>query len=235
MSDLENRSRYLRDIEILLEFSSEEGPKLLKYLKACKSQLKQDLFVLSQVQLKQKGFFVEFGATNGFDLSNSYLLEKEFGWSGILVEPARCWHDDLRRNRNCIVETDCVWKESGKTLVFNEVSVGELSTIASYSDTDSHANVRKTGKTYEVKTVSLTDLLHRYQAPREIDYLSIDTEGSEFEILNNFDFVEHQFRVITCEHNYTPMREKIFDLLCRNGFTRVFEDVSMFDDWYVKL
>jgi FkbM family methyltransferase len=119
--------------------------------------------------------------------------------------------------------------------VFNEVSVGELSTIASYSDTDSHANVRKTGKTYEVKTVSLTDLLHRYQAPREIDYLSIDTEGSEFEILNNFDFVEHQFRVITCEHNYTPMREKIFDLLCRNGFTRVFEDVSMFDDWYVKL
>ena len=63
-------------------------------------------------------------------------------------------------------------------------------------------------------------LLTKYNAPKEIDYLSIDTEGSEFEILNNFDFDRHQIKVITCEHNFTPMRSKIFDLLIRNGYAR---------------
>ena len=66
-----------------------------------------------------------------------------------------------------------------------------------------------------------------------IDYLSIDTEGSEFEILNSFDFSKFKFRIITCEHNYTPMREKIFELLTKNGYTRVFKEISFNDDWYV--
>ena len=39
------------------------------------------------------GFFVEFGATNGIDLSNSYLLQSKYYWTGILAEPARCWRD----------------------------------------------------------------------------------------------------------------------------------------------
>ena len=52
-----------------------------------KSQIYQDIFVLYTLNWKRNGFFVEFGATNGFDLSNSYLLEKDFGWKGILCEP----------------------------------------------------------------------------------------------------------------------------------------------------
>jgi hypothetical protein len=68
-----------------------------------------------------------------------------------------------------------------------------------------------------------------------IDYLSIDTEGSEYEILANFDFSKHRFRVITCEHNYTQERDKIHTLLTEKGYLRKFEDVSQFDDWYVCL
>lgn len=117
---------------------------------------------------------------------------------------------------------------------FNEVDAAELSTINSYSGTDFHQEERKEGKTYDVKTISLLDLLEKYSAPKEIDFLSIDTEGSEFDILSNFDFNKYEIKVITCEHNFTPAREKIFSLLSGNGYARVFEKLSKFDDWYVK-
>lgn len=205
----------------------------LALLGESKSQLRQDLFALAQVQFKTNGFFVEFGATNGVDLSNTYLLEKNFNWSGILAEPARLWHDSLRAHRNVSIETRCVWRDSDSSLLFNEVDLAEYSTVSEYSDIDLHSKFRRSGKEYSVKTVSLLDLLEKYQAPRVIDYLSIDTEGTEFEILNSFDFSKYRFRVITCEHNYTPMREDVFQLLTENGYKRVLQEVSRFDDWFV--
>ena len=127
-----------------------------------------------------------------------------------------------------------MWKDSGSILSFNEVNIAVLSTINLLSDSDLHSETRKNGKTYDVETIALNDLLSKYDAPKIIDYLSIDTEGSEFEILNGFDFSKHSFRVITCEHNFTPMRKKIFDLLTKNGYERCYEEFSQFDDWYVK-
>lgn len=222
------------DIEFLSKLPAEQVSVILGILKKSKSQLRQDLFVLSELEIKKNGFFVEFGAANGIDLSNTYLLEKEFGWSGIVAEPARCWHNDLRKNRNCHIETHCVWRQSNSVLIFNETEVSELSTIDRYSATDSNKEGREKGKKYEVNTISLLDLLDKYDAPKEIDYISIDTEGSEFEIISSFDFERYRFKVITCEHNFTPAREKIHDLLTSQGYVRKFEDISLFDDWYVK-
>jgi FkbM family methyltransferase len=189
--------------------------------------------VLSQLGFKSNGYFVEFGATNGIDLSNTYLLEKEFGWTGILAEPAHCWHSKLHQNRSVHIETDCIWSNSSTTLTFNESDNPDLSTISSFSDADHHGKLRKNVKSYEVKTISLNDLLDKFSAPAQIDYLSIDTEGSEFEILSHFDFSRHRFSVITCEHNFTPMRDRIFDLLTRHGYIRIHQDISGVDDWYI--
>jgi FkbM family methyltransferase len=198
-----------------------------------KAQLKQDMFVLDELGYKRDGYFVEFGATNGIDFSNTYLLETEMGWRGILAEPARVWQDALVANRKCCISFDCVWSKSHEELEFNEVGAADLSTINVFSDVDEHAKTRTEGKKYNVYTVSLMDLLHKYKAPKEIDYLSIDTEGSEFEILSAFDFDAYKFKVITCEHNYTPMREKLADLLTSKGYTRKYTEYSRFDDWYV--
>ena len=93
---------------------------------------------------------------------------------------------------------------------------------------------RKNGKIYNVKSISLEDLLKKYNAPINIDYLSIDTEGSEYEILKNFDFQKYRFNIITCEHNYGANRKKIFTLLSKNGYERKFKNLSKFDDWYFK-
>lgn len=230
---LEKLSTVGDTIDLLLQLPGQHVERLLRALRHSKSQLRQDLFVLSELGLKANGFFVEFGATNGIDLSNTYILEKGFGWQGILAEPAKCWHEALRENRKCHIETDCVWRESNSVLKFDETDLRELSTISAYKSSDWHKPSRTSVSRYTVKTISLEDLLDKYSAPRIIDYLSIDTEGSEFEILKAFNFGRYDFRVITCEHNFSEQREKIFHLLTGKGFVRKLEAYSAFDDWYV--
>ena len=196
-----------------------------------KSQLSQDLFVLSELNFKNNGFFVEFGSTDGVSLSNTFLLEKKFFWKGILAEPAKHWQKKLDKNRDVFIEKNCIWHSSNKILTFNEV--GELSTIDDFSNSDLHAKARVNGKKYKVKTISLEDLLDKYNAPKIIDYLSIDTEGSELDILSSFNFEKYKFKVITCEHNFSSNREKIFKLLSDKGYERKYSEISKFDDWYV--
>lgn len=219
-------------MELLMNSQHGNERQIMRALRHSRSQLAQDVFVLCELGSKT-GYFVEFGAANGIDASNTYLLEKEFGWQGILSEPARCWQEDLKNNRNCIIATHCVWRESRQNLAFNEVDSGEYSTIAAFSLLDMHRETRKKGKIYSVETISLEDLLAMYNAPREIDYLSIDTEGSEYEILAAFDFSKYQIRAITCEHNFSPLREKVHSLLAERGYVRKFANISLFDDWYV--
>ena len=233
LQQLERNKMAAEDIELLLELPDEHKVRLVRMLSHSKSQLRQDLFVLSELDFKRDGFFVEIGAASGVDLSNTFLLEKEFGWRGIVAEPAKRWHKELTANRSCHIETNCLWHESNLTLVFNEVDSAEFSTVDSYSTSDAFGKVRKYGKTYGVKTISLEDLLDKYNAPKNIDYLSIDTEGSEYEILSNFNFGKYQFKIITCEHNFTQQREKIFLLLTENGYVRKLQGVSRVDDWYV--
>jgi FkbM family methyltransferase len=217
-----------------LKFLSQINDKrLLPLFVKSQSQILQDLFVLNELGYKKNGYFVEFGATDGVSLSNTYMLEKEFAWSGILAEPSKFWQPELLKNRRAHIETKCVWSLSGETLLFNQAVIGELSTIDAFSGSDSLSASRAEGTKYEVATISLNDLLTKYEAPEIIDYLSIDTEGSEYEILKQFDFDQHKFSVITCEHNGTDDREKIFQLLSKQGYVRKHEDLSQFDDWYV--
>jgi FkbM family methyltransferase len=235
LSEVTAENRDLRDAEFISTLGSENSAQITNLLPRSNSQLRQDLFVLTEYGFKRQGYFVEFGATNGVDLSNSRLLAEEFDWKGILVEPAKVWINQLRLNRpESHIETLCVWKETGSKIDFVETDASELSTLKMFSDRDVHGELRRKGKTYEVSTISLNDLLKKYHAPKQIDYLSIDTEGSEFEILNAFDFSEHSFGVITVEHNHTLQRELIYTLLTSKGYKRVYETISNIDDWYIK-
>jgi FkbM family methyltransferase len=190
------------------------------------AQLFQDLFVLFQLSEKRNGYFVEFGACDGVYLSNTYQLELRYGWSGIVAEPARTWHSKLTSNRKCAVDLRCVWNRTGDNLIFNETENPEQSAINSFAGLK--------GRNYTVPTVSLNDLLSEHNAPRQIDYLSVDTEGSELEVLRQFDFVHWRPHVITVEHNFfEPRRSQIRLLMANNGYHQVLPEVSFWDDWYV--
>jgi FkbM family methyltransferase len=199
------------------------------------SQLFQDLFVVFFLQGKRNGFFVEFGATNGVDLSNTLILERDFQWKGILAEPARCWHSALKANRQAFVDSRCVWSETGVRLQFKETEVKELSALSNFVDRDFNREARTKGFSYSVDTVSLNDLLTLYNSPTDIDYLSIDTEGSELAILQAFDFRKYRIKIMTVEHNFCePDRQQINRLLTERGYMRLFEPLSKFDDWYIQ-
>jgi FkbM family methyltransferase len=213
---------------------------LMRFLSVCgknlsmsQSQLFQDIFAIFCHNGKKNGFFVEFGATDGVSLSNTYVLEKHFAWQGILAEPAKRWHSSLKSNRSAAIDTRCVWTTSKQLLPFVEADIGELSTLTQFESSDSHTDSRKTGKRYDVETVSLNDLLHTHNCPQVIDYMSVDTEGSEFEILSNLDFNRYRVGVFTIEHSYTPKREDIRRLLTSKGYLNIFEAVSKWDDWFV--
>lgn len=198
-----------------------------------KSQILQDLWVCFELGEKTGGFFVEFGATNGFKNSNTWLLETKFGWKGILAEPNPVWHADLVLNRKSAIETKCVSSKSGDvvTFIMTNDTDPELSGIARTSDGDHFAETRSRGRRIELETISLDDLLDKYGAPSLIDYMSIDTEGSELDILSSYSF-NHKFRVISVENN--PKNEKAIDsILFSQGYKRVFRQFSQWDSWYV--
>jgi FkbM family methyltransferase len=193
------------------------------------------MYVTHKLHAKRDGFFVEFGATDGVTLSNTYYLEKSLDWKGIVAEPLATWHAALSANRRAVIDHRCVWWESGKTLDFLAANrYPELSSIAEFAGDDYQASTRAIDATsITVKSVSLNDLLTEHEAPSRIDYLSIDTEGSELDILSAFDFDRFKVSVITVEHNYQPdMRGSIQQLLGAHGFVREFEQFSRFDDWY---
>ena len=75
---LESESSRRDAIDLLLQLPEGHAAQLLKIRPHCKAQLRQDLFVLSRLNLKRDDFFVEFGAANDVELSNTYLLEKQF-------------------------------------------------------------------------------------------------------------------------------------------------------------
>ena len=198
------------------------------------AQLSQDIFALVANGMKRGGYFVEFGATNGIDLSNTRLLEQSYGWTGILAEPDPRWHAALKKNRSCTIDDRCVWKTTGETLEFAMAQDGEFSTISEFREGGTHSNRTLNAEQTAVETISLIDLLKYHSAPKEIDFLSIDTEGSEYEILSSFDLREYKFHAIAVEHNFSSDRNRIFELLTNAGYRRVFNYVSRWDDWYVR-
>jgi FkbM family methyltransferase len=212
--------------------------KCLQNVGKTTSQNFQDIWVLHELKDKRQGFFVEFGATNGVDCSNTHLLEKEYGWKGILAEPNPYWHDALFKNRRCAISTECVYTKSNEHVTFNAVvGAADLSTIQGYGDTDEHTLARQNHSTISVRTISLIDLLKKNNAPEIIDYLSIDTEGSELDILKQFftENTQYQIRCITVEHNnHVIQRFKLKELLEEQGYTRKYTELSRWDDFFFK-
>jgi len=183
------------------------------------SHIGQDAWVAACLQFKRGGFFLDFGAFDGQTISNTYTLEKDLGWKGICVEPNPRYYPLVCQCRNCISVNVALWPRSREQLRF--VDAHGLSAIESFKDGDTNSNVRSqaTLAVIEVDTLNPNELLARFNAPKLIDYLTLDVEGAEFDVLSTIDLKTYQIALMTIEHNHdTPRQEKIRQYLAQYGY-----------------
>ncbi len=202
------------------------------------SQIGQDKWVHSVFGNKQNGFFVEVGAGNGIKISNTYFFEKNLNWKGICIEANPDYLSNLRKNRNCDVIGALVYSEENIELEF-VVCEDASGILNEYTGPFTTKN-----KIIKRKSVTLQNILDYFEAPLIIDYLSVDVEGNEFNVLKNFPFDKYKFRCITMAHNEPHVgvknRIEIRVLLENNGYTFVKgnEDINNWshgpiDDYFV--
>ena len=210
--------------------------------KDIKSQLYQDVCASFIIGEKFDKTFLEFGATDGFEYSNSYMLENKLSWQGVLSEPSPQWHEALKKNRkNSKIISKCIWKESGKKMDFFMSDNGIFSTLKNFIENDKismpgNSEARnKNGKIISVETISLNDVIKNYFNNICPSYISIDTEGSEYEILKSFDLDNFRPKLFTIEHNFTENESKIDEYLGNNNYVRIFKKLTAFDAWYIPL
>lgn len=208
----------------------------LQTFKSSYSQNIQDLWgIWENMDSFDSGYFVEFGALGGINVSNSFLMER-LNWSGIVAEPHPAYVKPLQRNRTCNISFDAVYSESNKQLEF-KIFKGfpARSTLKEFERLDDVESEDKRSSYQEiiVNTISLVDLLDSYKAPKYINYISIDTEGSEYELLKVFDFNKYRFRCICVEYGSEENRALIYNLLTEKGYARKWEEISDHDDWYI--
>src|SRR3990167_724466 len=194
----------------------------------------QDRWVIDEVfRGKRDGFFLDLGAADGFSESNTYILEKIYGWRGICIEPNPLLFKQLTEKfkRTCT----CVQKvvdaeESDVEFMFS----GQMGGII-HEDTDNNPNQRsgrieksrEAGRINMVKTTTLEKILDQLGAPSIIDYFTIDVEGAETRILRNFPFDKYTFLALTIERPSAELNAVLFG----NGYRFVRNSVE--DTFYV--
>jgi FkbM family methyltransferase len=203
------------------------------------SQLGQDLFCALLTQEKREGFFVDVGASNGVALNNTYLLENTYGWRGICIEPSSQFQH-LARNRRCHVDQSVLGRKMGQLVTFVEASTVNGADGSKQADEYAHFSGVKdslgcydvTGTEIQLCTYTLDAVLARHHAPPFIDFVTVDVEGHELEVLAEFGFNRYRIGILVLEHNFEePKRTQLRDLLAKHGLELA--AAVAWDDWYV--
>ena len=194
-------------------------------------QLLQDAVCILLHQAKRGGYFVEVGVGDGKKYSNSMVLEKRLGWQGLLCEPAKMFHESIMSTRSAILDRRAISDTSGMLLKFQQnENMGEYS---GFSDSIS-MRMDDPFTQYDVETVSFDNLLEQHRAPDEIDFISIDTEGSELNVLKGLCLKKRRVWLFSIEHNFDQNRTDAYkNLLEPLGYRRILSEISAFDAWYV--
>jgi FkbM family methyltransferase len=173
------------------------------------SQLGQDRFIDEFFNEKENGVFLDIGAHDGITISNTYYLENERGWTGICIEPQETEFKKLSENRKSINVNCAVSNYTGEVdFTFIEGYANMLSGISDdYNSTHKdriNGEVNHYGGSIsyiKVPVKPVQDILDEHKL-YDIDFCSIDTEGSEYNIIQSIDFNKTNIKVFIIENNY---------------------------------
>ena len=177
------------------------------------------------------GFFCEVGANDGLTFSNTFFLES-MGWNGVLIEPDPRNLEPLIESRSASILPFCATNDDDIEIAFN------LARDTLYSE-GSHLELQKESHcakdVVHVLGFTLVTMLEKVNAPKFIDFMSIDTEGNEFEVLLGMDFNQYQVAILCVEYNYDYEKiKKIRSFLHPYGYRQVLKVASQFDAWFIR-
>lgn len=173
-------------------------------------EIRQDKWVESAFDGKREGFFVEIGASDGVGSSNCCMLERRLDWSGICIEPNPDFYAKLCENRNAI----CLNRPVAPTERDVEFCLagyygGIQDNLSSW-----HEKEWKGKPKIKMRTQVLADILDEHNAPSVIDYLSLDIEGGEADIIETFPFDRYMILTMTIEQS----QPRLVDVVKSKGF-----------------
>mmetsp|Transcript_16858 Transcript_16858/g.21325 ORF Transcript_16858/g.21325 Transcript_16858/m.21325 type:complete len:376 (+) Transcript_16858:47-1174(+) len=187
--------------------------KHLAYL-GRESQVGQDKLIMALLQNRQNGYFVDLAANDATNLSNTYQLEKQLSWNGICIEPNPIYWTSLS-HRKCHVAAAVVGKNRMDEIQFRMYPDLKKRAPSGGIEGFIDGNMpRSKEKSVDLYTVPFKEILTKFAAPRVMDYLSLDVEGSEFFVMEAFPFEDYIFQVMTIERP----RQELVDLLLDKGY-----------------
>jgi len=228
MEENSNQSVFLRQFNMYLPYYAQFG---------------QDKYLNEEVfKNKRGGVFVEIGAYDGITLSNTYFFEKEMGWTGVCVEPIPERFSQLKTNRKCICLNTVVSDKVGMASFihvtggdrYEFIEDGEYPKIKGKEHTEMLSGLLDYYNQNHIKLIDkeikelggdkretdmecvLAEEVFNKLEKADIDYLSIDTEGSELAILKTIDFDKFNIDVIGFENLYPTHEEE--EIMSKNGY-----------------
>lgn len=184
---------------------------------------------ISKLLSHKNGFYVELGANDGVSYSNTLFLERHLNWKGVLIEPSPLLFEKLQKNRgskNFLSNSACVsfkYEQPTVELLFSDLMTTALNIESDILFPYDHVNAGQKfwrGRAYKflARASTLQGILNAAKAPKHIDFLSLDVEGVELEVLQGVNHEDYRFRYICVEsRNF----ELIHTYLTRNSYEYV--------------
>jgi len=186
----------------------------------------QDILIHHLLNNIKGGVFVDIGAHDGVSRSNSLYFEKMADWTGLAIEPIPSKYKELKENRGCQTINGCITAKPGKAKFLEVVGdANMLSTLAVNNIGLTERRLKKrtqrngcTIKEIEVECFNPNELFED-KGITHIDFLSVDTEGGELDIIKSIDFSKTPVKVISVENNY--FKKNIRKYLESKGFIHI--------------
>lgn len=185
----------------------------------------EDFLLWEYFGRRKQGFFVDIGAFDGIYMSNSYCFEQQ-GWSGICIEPTPRYAALCRARRpgSVCLPVACVGDEGLGEVEFREEMLGLVSGIAADPEDPGLQNTYHSFRTefqgfnrIQVRAATLNSILAEYlPSGTGIDFISLDVEGTETDVLRGLDIERYRPRVFVIEANTGPELEDLRDYLCKD-------------------
>merc|ERR1712098_342282 len=183
------------------------------------SQDAQDWLLFSSMfrNMEGGGVYVDLAANDPRWISNTFLLDRCVGWTGLCIEADPKHARNLRARRKCKVFEGCIWNVSQEmTFEFNNGSGA-----AGLQGHNKLENFRQESTPRKMVCSTLQHELERNDI-QHVDYLSLDIEGAEIEAMKGVDFGKTRIDVITAETN-GPRGQLLIDILEGKGFVNLFK------------